>query len=232
MPKLNIPFLTESSIEAKAEQLLHAYQRSFPCIMPPVPVDEIADCHLGLSVRCEDLSWLHADRNVLGATWIDSNEVAIDTTLDPHNFPRMVGRYRFTLGHEVGHWILHASLYSAAAAQKDLFSQERIPPIICRAPGSTKPREEWQADLFSGYLLMPKRLVVAAWRNLYGDTPYRVVADGVTLAGAWSLANPDTSTGTEAKEMAALFDVSVQAMQIRLAGLALLREATGQVGMY
>jgi len=33
-----------------------------------------------------------------------------------------LGRYRFTVAHEIGHWVLHRSLFLADAARLDLFA--------------------------------------------------------------------------------------------------------------
>lgn len=231
MLTFNVPFLSEPMIEAQAEKLIHAYAARFPCTMPPVPVDEIAEVHLGLDLRLDDVTKLGLEAGVLGATWVDTKEVVIDSTLDPHQFPKMLGRYRFTVGHEIGHWILHAALQRAATSQGDLFTKQKAPPIICRAPIGMKPREEWQADTFGGNLLMPKRLIVPAWRKLYGDVPYHVVEQGFDLRGEWSLGGQEMATGQEAKQLAAIFQVSVQAMQIRLSRLGLLRKDDGQMQM-
>ncbi len=57
-------------------------------------------------------------------------------------------RGRFTAGHEAGHVILHSSqLYSS------LIIHKRILPCIGELPTYRNP--EWQADHFSGALLMP-----------------------------------------------------------------------------
>lgn len=53
------------------------------------------------------------------------------------------GRARFTAGHELGHYVMHHEVtFARASSDSD--------PIYCDA--------EWQADTFSGYLMMPKHL--------------------------------------------------------------------------
>lgn len=231
--KFPVPYLAESTIESSAEQLIRDYGQKFgPVLGPPVPVDEIVDSHIGLDLRIEDLIAQYDDTKLLGATWVDAREVAIDATLDPHNFPKMLGRYRFTVGHEIGHWVLHAPLIRAAAAQGDLFSKDKPKVIVCRAPGPQKPREEWQADMFSGYLLMPRRMILSAWQSLYGDLPYRIVDDRVDLSARWSLDDRRLLASGEVREMASVFEVSLQAMQIRLAGLRLLRNRSSQQALF
>ena len=55
-------------------------------------------------------------------------------------------RVRFTLAHEIGHWVLgHAS------------------PVSCHAPGIRDDGEERLANHFAAALLMPRRAVLRAW---------------------------------------------------------------------
>jgi Zn-dependent peptidase ImmA (M78 family) len=70
---------------------------------------------------------------------------------------------RYTVGHEVGHWILHAD--GVRSGTLTLFDGERI---WCRA-GSRHPAER-QAEMFSAALLMPRDQLLAAlpeppWRG-------------------------------------------------------------------
>lgn len=58
---------------------------------------------------------------------------------------------RFTLGHEVGHWMLHC-----AASQ---VPGSALPGGRSRSHGTSS--EEWQADRFSAALLMPEERVLA-----------------------------------------------------------------------
>jgi hypothetical protein len=125
----------------------------------PVPVDDIVDSVLGLRVRlvddmskapgCDDLepgavSGLLLTR--LGEIWVNRAEAE-----------KWEGRRRFTIGHEVGHYLIHQE-------------QKETGPIYCRTvdisdeeePGegpSPKPRPELEADAFAAALLMPEHLI-------------------------------------------------------------------------
>lgn len=70
----------------------------------------------------------------------------------------MEGRYRFTLGHEAGHWQLHRQLLRAARDQGVLFGDAPQPTVICRTSQAKRPIE-LQADRFSAAVLMPRALV-------------------------------------------------------------------------
>ncbi len=221
---MKVPFLTPQSIERSTLSLIAAYENSFGKIVsPPIPVEEIIECHLQLDFRFEDLKSSFGSDDVLGATWIAERKVRVDESLDPTVHPAKEGRYRFTLGHEAGHWELHRPVLEAHAGQGVLFASETPPPVVCRTSASKEPME-WQADTFAGYLLMPEEMVRRIWREVFGSTePYVAVAEIAARTAAWSLAEDRTPTVTIAREMAEVFKVSGQAMQIRLIGLGLIR---------
>jgi hypothetical protein len=70
--------------------------------------------------------------DVLGALWVNQQHIYIDQTLDPDERPGALGRFRFTLAHEIGHWSLHRSLFRLKDLQDDLFQKFPEPSIICR----------------------------------------------------------------------------------------------------
>jgi hypothetical protein len=47
---------------------------------------------------------LGTEPDIFGAIWLETGEIIIDESLDPEVRPAIEGRYRFTLGHEGGHW--------------------------------------------------------------------------------------------------------------------------------
>jgi hypothetical protein len=65
--------------------------------------------------------------------WAAERRVRVDSSLDPAEFPAKEGRYRFTVGHEVGHWQLHRHLFLANACQDSLFEAPSEPSVVCRA---------------------------------------------------------------------------------------------------
>ncbi len=120
----------------------------------PVPVEDIADSHFRLLI-CEtaDLATvpgappgplsgllLVGDRQI----WVNAGEAASSP-----------GRRRFTIGHELGHWCLHAS------------TRQRIFCRSVESPAGVDIEEE--ASLFSGALMFPPKLVGREWKRLRGD---------------------------------------------------------------
>jgi hypothetical protein len=109
-------------------------------------VEKIIDSHLGLRVVFETLQ-----DPVIGGLDPDARKIAVTPALDPSVHPEQIGRYRFTLAHEIGHWELHAFLPSRPFAAS---CQER----------STESGER-AANFFAACLLMPRGMMLAEWKN-------------------------------------------------------------------
>jgi hypothetical protein len=128
----------------------------------PVPVEEIAESCAGLRVAdCEDLREvpgapaLAPGEALSGLLVVDRREIWVNAT-EAAGSP---GRRRFTIGHELGHWFLHASAHSR---------------IFCRAPALDAgavgaPDIEAQASAFAARLLFPGALVREEHAALGGD---------------------------------------------------------------
>lgn len=216
---MKLPFLRKERIESEAMGLMREYGRAFDEITAPVPVDEILECHLGLSLDFGDLRGEIGNPDILAATWIGQRRVVVDLHLDPEENPDKLGRYRFTLAHEIGHWQLHRHLFESDPNQTTLFEMAPEPSIVCRS--STKEPMEWQADVFASYLLMPTHLIEAVWLEEHGrSTALQVAAE--TTAGYDGTIPVQPIT----RRMAERFHTSNQAMQIRLSDMGLISAAS------
>lgn len=220
---MKVKFLRPEEIESEANTLLGRYEQQFGLVAsPPVPLDEIAECCLELDLKIVNLAQKLQRGDALGAIWIADKRVMIDESLDPSTAPAKLGRYRFTLAHEIGHWVLHRLLFLALLQQSSLFGTETEPSVICRA-GDPQPIE-WQANAFAAYALMPTEMVYNAWEQARGSLKPYIAADEIAdLSAKWSLAEDHTPSVSAAREMAKHFQVSAQAMQIRLTGLGLIK---------
>jgi Zn-dependent peptidase ImmA (M78 family) len=137
----------------------------------PVPVDSIAADLLGLHV--EEVEDLHGLSGVLlphlRAIWLSAGEAR-----------ESPGRRRFTLAHEIGHWVCHCATASAA------------PAVLCRAGqvgAQAGDPVEREANVFAAELLMPEAAVADAMAR--GAPPAAIAAElGVSdIALAWRLYN-------------------------------------------
>jgi hypothetical protein len=230
--QLRPPYLSDAEIEASANALLADFiRRKGINARPPIPVEDILEDHLGLHLGFDDLRARLGVDDVLGALLLEDAEVIVDRTLDPDEQPSALPRFRFTLGHEIGHWELHRQLVLAQQRQNDLFQEARAPSIICRT-SQRRERIELQADAFAAALLMPQPAIAAHWQRLIGPERLKVSElrgrAGVFLAAA--LAGPSHEPRTQhdalieffVRPMAEVFEVSPPAMRIRLERLGLI----------
>ena len=233
----DVPYLSERALEDEGLLLLAEYGREHAEITgPPVPIDDIIEIHLKLTFELKDLAGLFGHGDVHGALWINKKLVGVDQSLDPVVHPNMLGRFRFTLAHETGHWRLHRKYYFQDPNQKTLLTEnDTKPAYICRSSEAKKP-VEWQADFFAACLLMPRKMVCKAWETQHGNLNPIALADlrakqneMVTAelyrrAGAKSAAEIPDDMLLEffSRPLAADFQVSPEAMRIRLEQLKLL----------
>jgi Zn-dependent peptidase ImmA (M78 family) len=183
MPK-KVPYLQEEQIERDAAALLAEYEKARgQKILRAVPIEDIIEKHLKLGLEFDDThqlfgvprSGLGFDPDILGAIFFEERRIVIDDSLDPEENPNKEGRYRFTLAHEGGgHWRLHRHLFAKDPAQVSLFNEPAVSSVVCRSSQAKDP-VEWQADFYASCLLMPRKLVMAAWDEMFPDRKPRVL---------------------------------------------------------
>jgi hypothetical protein len=171
MSPLPVHFLKLTEIELAVSELLRKFSKSAGReVVAPIPVEDILEKHLKVRLEITDLVKLLGTSDVLGAAWFDQGVVRVDERVVDQE-----GRYCFTIGHELGHWVLHRPQLEAERVAPTFFKAAEPPPtVVCRSSEKKAPAE-WQADQFSALLLMPARLVKAAFRVVCGDSPTAII---------------------------------------------------------
>jgi Zn-dependent peptidase ImmA (M78 family) len=232
-----------------AETILADYDRRLKTESAVVDVEHLAEVYLELEMDYQDLS---NNGSVLGMMvfgdspvpvydgendrakeiWAHEGTIIIDNSL---LLGRQIRRGRFTVGHEVAHWLLHRPYFSANAWQLSLLGQWEQSFVRCRQGDIGARRRqlvtdddwmEWQADSFSSALLMPKQAFI------------KIVQERFRLVGieggcyVWGTdGSLDLWTDYLSREMADLFEVSLTAARIRLENLGLIRKKDEEVGL-
>ena len=140
--------------DPRAHALRDRYLRTYPDTPEiPVPVESIAEDLLGLRIEERLLEYsgmlLPAERTIV-----------LNTAESPRNDPPL-RRHRFTIAHEIGHWVCHCLEGRAPSPA----------PSYCRATdiaGDADRAIEREANIFASELLMPEAAVRAAWREIWG----------------------------------------------------------------
>jgi len=231
-----LAFFTDRQFEDEAALLLAEYgAKHDQVIAAPIPIDEIVELHLELVLEFNDMRQLFGVDDVHGALWVNQRRIGIDQRLEPTQNPAMLGRYRFTLAHEAGHWCLHRHLFQRSANQLRLLPEgtER-PEYICRST-DTAPIE-YQANRFASCVLMPREMVKRAWQesrdsmepvyldDLKAKRQQILTAEVLRRGGFKSGDDVEDNMLLEhaARPLAEKFEVSPDAMRIRLEGMKLL----------
>lgn len=154
----------------------------------------------------------------------------IDTSLFEVKISKMYSKeiMNFTLAHELGHALLHNDVINHRERPFDNYS-DRL----------QRPTKEYQADKFASFFLMPKKLVEAIFKEQFGTTlislneesafsltnsSFSLLRKRVKNQRDWSrvVASCNKIGIMPIDSMATIFNVSVEAMAIRLEELGLV----------
>ena len=162
-----VAWLTTLEISQKTSDLLDQWSTFIgQQAKPPIPVEAIAENYLGIAVEYDDLEEMLGIPDVLGATWVESKTMVINSSL----LDGVEGRISFTCSHEIGHWVLHRKYLFEHFSRKDPSGVSSSPTVVCRI-STSKLRGEWQADYFGACLLMPSSEVREAFARAFGKEP-------------------------------------------------------------
>jgi Zn-dependent peptidase ImmA (M78 family) len=127
--------MTFREIERKTLNLLQKISSSSTINVnnPPIPVEKIAENFFGFRI----VQGLPSKNRASGMIQLSQKIIAVDPK-EP------VYRQRFSIAHEIGHWVLHAKDFNGQKIFRFLKNQERI---------------ETEANAFAGAFLMPSRFV-------------------------------------------------------------------------
>ena len=226
-----MPVLSREQIEGIAEKHLYAFRPEYLQFPQPVDVDKFAVEYLHLR---QDYQYLSSNGIYLGMyVFDDTDRLAVydekknearyisekaDTIIIDKSLLEkgQEGRYRFTMGHEIGHGILHRMSDDPYDKYVKLYYEDNDVHVFrCNfsyREFEHKPREkwtqldwqEWQADAFSSALLMPETAI----RNViagYGSRFSKMAREEIAI------------------DVARTFDVTVTAARVRLESLGVIK---------
>ena len=205
----DIPKLSDTDIEQVANDLLDDYQNNSQWTLKcPIPVERIAEKHLGYRIEITDDD-IYKDAEILGGIIFADKVIQINGSIEDHD-----GRYSFTIAHELGHHCLHKELFQKLGIEPDAHAK------MCRETGE-KPLSEQQADTFAAYLLMPSKLVKKAYLKAFGDT-------NEVFDMGYKKRHMLGSIASRVIESGGFDNVSLTAMTNRLIGMGLITGANYQ----
>ena len=156
--------------DPRAHDLRAEYLATFGGAEIPVPVESIAEDWLGLRID-------EADLGDCSGILIPSERLIRVNASEAMSGDTPTRRIRFTIAHELGHWICHARGLDDA-------------PTYCRSQDLAEDADralEREANVFGAELLMPEAAVRETWAT-FPDAQGLAVRFGVSaLAAQWRL---------------------------------------------
>ncbi len=191
---LDIPYLTYSDIGQRAQIFLAQYH---PSLELPVPIEEIVNVKMGINIF--PFPRLYKDHGLNGFLSRDRTTIYVDEL----QYDQFNEKYRFTLAHELGHYVLHQSCYENLPFESpDGYVKWRL---------SVTPEDiswfETHGDWFAGHVLVPtNRLeeiclkVVSKYQEKFSK--FKTIPDDI-----WSYIS---------NEVATYFEVNPPVVEIRI----------------
>lgn len=140
--EIKVPFINHEKVKNIAEDFLKKYHSKDTY---PTPIEEIIDLKLKLDII--PVPGLHKLIEMDGFITSDLTNIYVEDYI----YQNRHGRYRFTLAHEIGHFILHDNIYKQHKFNKIDEWKEFIDSI----PEKERYWFEWQANEFAGLILVP-----------------------------------------------------------------------------
>ncbi|MEP7735996.1 ImmA/IrrE family metallo-endopeptidase [Vibrio parahaemolyticus] len=211
-PQTLVRYLDSSYIESKSELLLDSIGY-FGGYVQDDKLSKFVSENYGLSLVLN----AQLQEGVLGSIDFSKNEIKIDTTQCETK-----ERARFTLAHELGHYILGHADYILRESCYDSHLDEVRNDVSIR----DIMRLEWQANQFASSLLLPKKQFVRAFLE-------QARTRGIHNRGFGALFVDDQYCNKELLNLVTLslmkqFNVSKTVIIIRLKQLGIMHEPVGQ----
>ncbi len=158
--------------DPRAHELRAEYLATYPVPEIPVPVESIAEDLLGLRIEERDLG-------ECSGMLIPSERLILVNAAEATNGDVPIRRHRFTIAHELGHWICHA--------QQDVGEGQWT---FCRSRDLAQDADrdlEREANVFGAELLMPEAAVREAWAEVADAAEVAARFEVSALAAQWRL---------------------------------------------
>ena len=132
-------------------------QKNWPENILPIDVEKIIEHRLGLDI--DPKSDINTDAYLKG----DLTGIVVDINHYMDKQDRYSNRLRFSFAHEIGHYVLHRSIYDGF----EIETEEEYLLFLKNIPEDEYGSFEWQANEFAGSLLVPREKLKSEINKLY-----------------------------------------------------------------
>jgi len=197
-------YFKTATLECIARKTLAQYDPSYLNLPPQaVPIERIIENIFGLNIGYMRLTVagdelgrmiyddgyttrFNPEKDDYELVRVQAGTILIESLLV--NDLKQYGRYRFTLAHELGHWLLHKQLFAGTGIAAATYGTDSL----------TDDSAEWQANYIAKAILMPVGQVKRGFHGMREPNKNKII------------------------KLADIFEVSKQAMKIRLNELGLV----------
>lgn len=192
--KIKVPFISKTEIKKRAI----AFRQKYWGTAVPIDIERIIEVDLGIDiVPVPDLVRLCNTDALITSDW-STMYVDNERYLDE----RWYNRLRFSLAHEIGHWVMHRQLY----ASFEITNVDKMYEFLDKIPGEQYGYIETQANYFGGYVLVPlDRLQIEREKALRLLKSHNTTIDDMDMVHSYM-----------AEVICLRFDVSPKAIKILL----------------
>lgn len=152
------PNLTLFNVTKAAENFI---KNLHPSLSLPIPIEDIVELKMNIA-----LVVIPGIKDLIGVDSFISSDFS-QITIDEYSFTTYVERARFSIAHEVGHFILHKNWYE----QNGPKSIEDYLTFYDRIDSGIYKFLEIQAQTFAGLVLVPRETLVKELKNKLGQVP-------------------------------------------------------------
>lgn len=193
--KLTIPFLTYADIGQKIDVFLN---ENHPTVEIPIPIEEIIELKIGLNIF--PYPRLFKDHGLNGFISHDLTTISVDD----YQYEQLNEKYRYTLAHELGHYILHRSFFENLPKFED---PDQYIKWRLSVPHEDMTWFESHGDWFAEQVLVPSYRLESVCRKV-------VNKHKKTFSKLRSI--PDDIWSYISNEVATYFEVNPPVVEIRI----------------
>ena len=195
------PILSYDDINKRAEDFLREHNRNETL---PVDIEAIAEFDLGLNIF--PFPNLQETFDVEGFISGDLNVIYVDEFIYYHRLTR----YRFTLAHEIGHYVFHSDLIASFHPQ----SVADWSKFILAIDEDTYDWLEWQAYSFAAAVLVPRISLKQDFHNELKLLQPKI--DFIRSKGLSVESSQDYIVNAIATKLIGIYDVSADVLNKRI----------------
>lgn len=214
-----VPILSADDIELKAEEVISYFDAKLLEIPAVIPLTELVEkFHVDFGMGrnySSDLGTTKYGGKILGKTQLKPLTVFVDCSLADDE------RFRFVLGHELGHVVFHRRVDIKASdyEEQEIVDTEQDFLTGKKILKTTRDWLEWQANRFSSAILMPRSSIYSA------VVAFQKKADIIRNVGKIVLVNESYSYrdfNAILEYLKLLFNVNATTAEYRLTDLSIL----------